>query len=668
VIDLSSLKTPGWQRVVAELSATAADDRVFLARLVSVLGQVSGCRQAVLFYVDRAETESGPAPEPRPMLTWPPGPESQAVGPIESASDVAGAARSASDSGQVRVYGMEKSGGASFYDDQDKGSIVAVPVNLGEQVGPRGVITLLIEPRSRQALQTTTAMVEVLAGYGGLHTARQQLLRVKAASAALDLAAKLIASINTATTFRGAVIQLANDLSRQIRADRVAVGWVRGIGSSGAVRCVAISDTEHIDRRMAMVQKIEAAMDECLDQEQPVLYPPPPAHGEAGPGVQGAPAGDVLLSQAITHAHRELGASDARLKVVSLPLRENDRVIGIITIESTAEGPADIGAIELVQSALDLVSPTLNVRRSDDRTVAYRAWASTVKGGAWLVGPRHTVWKMVGLLLLVAGITVTFVRVPYRVQAPMEVQARTKHTISLPFDGTIESLETDVAPGRIVQKGDLLLKMDTMQAEIQAVEARSQMVQAEKEADSHRKAGKLGEAQQADERAKQARARLDAAERDIRRAGIVSPITGTIIAGDLQDKIGASGKLGDAVFQVAPLNDMIVMARVSDRDIALIRDEVGAGEAGEATRGHIATKAAPAEKLPVVVERIVPLAQPKDGRNAFEVRCRLIQDAKQSQALRPGMEGFVKLDTGRRTLLDIGTRRIRDQLRLWLWW
>jgi hypothetical protein len=665
VIDLSSLKTPGWQRVVAELSAVAADDRVFLARLVSVLGQVSGAKQAVLFYVDRPESESASAPEPRPMLTWPPGPENQSVGTIENAGEVRAAARSAADSNQVRVYGMERS--AAFYDDQEKGSVLAVPVGLGgEQAGPKGVITLLIEPRSRQALQTTTAMVEVLAGYGNLHTVRQQLLRVKAASAALDLAAKLIASINTAATFRGTMIQLANDLSRQIRADRVAIGWVRGIGSSGAVRCVAISDTEHIDRRMAMVQKIEAAMDECLDQGQPVLYPPPPSQGEAGPGAAGAPAGDVLLSQAITHAHRELGASDARLKVVSLPLRENDHIIGVITIESTADGPADIGAVELVQSALDLVSPTLKVRRSDDRTVAYRAWTSTVKGGAWLVGPRHTVWKLVGLLLLVAGITVTFVKMPYRVQAPMEVQARTKYTISLPFDGTIESLGESVSPGRLVQKGDLLLRMDTMQAEIQAIEARSQMLQAEKEADGHRKVMKLGEAQQADFRAEQAKARLDTAQRDIDRAAIVAPITGTIIAGDLQDKIGASGKLGDAVFQIAPLNDMIVTARVSDRDIALIRDEIAG--VGEATRGHIATKAAPAERLPIVVERIVPLAQPKDGRNAFEVRCRLTDDAKQTQALRPGMEGFVKLDTGRRTLLDIGTRRIRDQLRLWLWW
>ncbi len=164
----------------------------------------------------------------------------------------------------------------------------------------------------------------------------------------------------------------------------------------------------------------------------------------------------------------------------------------------------------------------------------------------------------------------------------------------------------------------------------------------------------------------QAQARFDQAQLDIAHAAMTSPITGTIIAGDLSDKVGAAGKLGDAIFQIAPLGDMIIIARVSDRDIALIQDEIAAGE--RATTGSFATKARPSEKLPLIVERIVPLAQPKDGRNAFEVRCRLAGSAAQTEALRPGMEGFVKLDTGRRTLLDIGTRRIRDQLRLWLWW
>jgi multidrug resistance efflux pump len=405
-----------------------------------------------------------------------------------------------------------------------------------------------------------------------------------------------------------------------------------------------------------MVQKLQAAMDECLDQEQPVMYPAPAATGDAGQG-----EADVLLSQAIVHAHRELAASDARLKVASIPLRLDDKVVGVITIESAADAPIDVGAIELIQAALDLITPVLVVRRSDDRMLATRAWGSLVKGGEWFVGPRHTVWKMVGVLLLIAAILVTFVQTSYRVEAPMELHPQSRHVISVPFDGVVMTVPQGVEAGRVVQAGAVLLELDTDEIHMRLIEARGQKDQFETEAEMHRRQGKIGEAQQSQYRAVQAEQRLKAAERQLGQARITAPITGTIIAGDLRDRIGSAVRLGDPLFQIAPLEDMKVIARVSDRDIGRIRDQ----RSEEPTRGDIATKAFPSVTFPFVVERIVPLAQPKDGKNAFEVHGRLEQSA---EWLRPGMEGLARLDTGRHSLLYIGTRRIRDQLRLWLWW
>jgi len=73
VIDLSSLRTPGWQRVVSELSSPAADDRAFMVRLLSALCQVSGARQGALFLIPSAPRGESPdeAPadsDPRAML------------------------------------------------------------------------------------------------------------------------------------------------------------------------------------------------------------------------------------------------------------------------------------------------------------------------------------------------------------------------------------------------------------------------------------------------------------------------------------------------------------------------------------------------------------------------------------------------------------------------
>jgi biotin carboxyl carrier protein len=596
------------------------------------------------------------APDPRPLFVWPAAAEGQPAPELVGGADVRSAARSGSDAGQLSVYGLES--GGTFYGEAEQGCVIVIPLQSADQApGPKGVCTLLVEQRSKQALQTTTALVEVIAGYIHLHSTRQQLRRTRAATASLDLAAKLIASINTAPTFKGAAFQLVNDLSRQMRADRVALGWVKGIGSSGAIRAIAVSDTELIDRRMAMIQKLEAAMDECLDQEQAVLFPPPTGEG------------DVLLAQAITHAHRALGASDARLKIVSLPLRDGDKVVGVVTIESTAEGPADIASIELVQAAMDLIAPVLLIRRSDDRNLASRAQADAIKAGGWLVGPKHTAWKLAVLALFVAAVLTVFIHVEYRVEAPIVLQPRSRFVVSVPFDGVISSLPPGVEAGRSVKKGDVLVEMDTVEARLKRQDALGQLNQALRESDAYlnAKPPKLAEAAQAAARADQARAKLGQADYEISQAKILSPIDGTIVAGDLSDRVGSSVKLGDVVLEVAQLKDMVVVAQVSDRDIGLVHG------GDQPTTGEIATKANPGVAYPFEIERIVPLAQPKDGKNAFEVRGKLdIGDAgvkaRFENGVRPGMEGIAKFNTGRHSLLWIGTRRIRDQLRLWLWW
>jgi len=672
VIDLSSLRAPGWQRVVAELASPAADDRAFMVRLLSALCQVSGARQGVLFLVPNAPRGESPdeAPadaDPRAILVWPATPDLAAAlergesgeaslpdSAIERAADARSAVRKAAITRQSQIFGLDTDD--MLYDSSGgKGYLIAVPIPGGSggetAAAPvNACVTLLLDQRSRQALQTTLALLEVLVGYVHTHQATQHLRRTRSASAALDLAARLIASVNHTPNFKGACIQLCNDLSRQIGVDRVAMGWVgegKGRESRMFSKVVALSDTEQIDRRMAMIQKIEAAMDECLDQEQPVMFPVPPAQG---------PNADVLLSQAIVHAHRELAASGANVKVASLPLRIDEKVIGVVLVESSAAGPIELATVELLQAALDLVAPVLQIRRSDDRWLVLRAWDSTLRAGAWLVGPRHTAWKLAGIAFMVATLVVTFVNVPYRVGSTMELQPREPRTVSVPFSGKIARLGASVEAGRRVEAGQVLVEMDTTELRLKAMESQSSIVQAEKEADAALKKNNLSDAQQAQAKAEQARARLELANHNITSATLRAPISGTITAGDLKDKVGATVEIGQGLFQVADLTDMVVVAKVDDRDISFMK---------EGMTGQISTKADPSREFDFVVEKIVPLSKAQEGKNSFEVRCTLTSSAPW---FRPGMEGVARFNTPERSLAWIGGRRIVDQMRLWLWW
>ncbi|HEX2839292.1 MAG TPA: HlyD family efflux transporter periplasmic adaptor subunit [Phycisphaerales bacterium] len=698
MIDVSNIKAPGWQRVVGELAVQMPDDRIFLLRLLSTLGQVSGAKQAVLFTISGPAMERGPA-EAKPALTWPfPADIVDAQGrlsltpdqlmdgsraspdTIDKFKDVQSAARAAGASRQVSVFSLEDTGGA-FYDSGGSGGgqsggskwfVIAAPVLSGlaheaPTLPLRGVITLLVESRSRQALQSVVALVEVLAGYVFTHEAQQALRRTKQASASLDLAARLIAAMNTAPNFKGCCIQLCNDLCRQLSADRVGLGWVQGSPALWAVsqsmgkqrpekrelHLKALSDTENLDRRMELCRRIEAAMEECLDQEQTVLFPQP---ANAGPG------SDAVLSQTITHAHRELAKGDATLRIASFPLRvvdgRGERIVGILLLESSGNTRLDVNATELVQATLDLITPVLAVRASDDRHLGLRTWDAMLHAAAWAVGPRHTAWKAAGVALMLATAVLFLGRTTYRVSAPFEMQADVRRVITAPINGVIASIPSTIEPGRDVTAGEVLVELDTREMRLQSTEMLARYTEAQAKADEALRKGDSASMRQFAAQAEQAKARYDLAELNIQRSRVTTPIDGTVIAGEIKDKIGAMVKVGDSLFEVADRRTMVVKARVEDRDISFIRP----GQTGE-----VSPKANPALAVPFIVDQIVPLSTAVDGVNAYEVRGRFV-DQQPADWFLPGLEGQAKFNTEKRSFAWIVSRRVVDQLRVWLWW
>jgi hypothetical protein len=71
-----------------------------------------------------------------------------------------------------------------------------------------------------------------------------------------------------------------------------------------------------------------------------------------------------------------------------------------------------------------------------------------------------------------------------------------------------------------------------------------------------------------------------------------------------------------------------------------------------------------ANRFPVSVTKITPVASAQDGRNVFRVEASVDDPAAR---LRPGMEGVAKLVVADRSLVWIWTRSLVDWLRMSLW-
>jgi hypothetical protein len=113
---------------------------------------------------------------------------------------------------------------------------------------------------------------------------------------------------------------------------------------------------------------------------------------------------------------------------------------------------------------------------------------------------------------------------------------------------------------------------------------------------------------------------------------------------------------------------VVVKAKVSDRDIAFI--EVG-------QTGEVSPKSDPSLAVPFKVTRITPLAQAADGQNTFEVVGAIDHEAMQGKGAKVpqvgnlflvNQEGQAKFNTQRKTFAWILSRRVVDQLKIWLWW
>ena len=451
-------------------------------------------------------------------------------------------------------------------------------------------------------------------------------------NSAFSQALDILTLLDKQVRFIPAAMTVCNELARHGRCSRVSLSWRH----DAYVRLAAISDMPRFERGMEAVQKLEAAMEEAFDQDEEIILPEPDD------------------ASYVARDHHVFAQSQGTANVVSLPLRLDDRPVGVVTLERTdrAFSADEVTALRVV---LDRATRRLDELERHDGSAWHRSLRATRHALARLLGAEHTWWKALGVAVTVLLLLAVFCTWPYRIEGSFVVRSHTLLNLPAPFDGFLA--EVPVHVGDKVGAGDVLLRLDkrellleqnSLQAEIARYEAERAQAEVERRLADMRSAAAAKE---------QSQANLEITRFHLARADITAPAPGVIIEGDLRERIGAPVRAGDILMRMTRIEEMYVEIEVPERDAHAILDSRTA---------EVAFATLPDQRYAVTIERLEPTARTKAEGNVFILRAHFTAPGRDPW-WRPGMSGVAKVDGGRRSIMWLLTHRLVDFLHLKLW-
>jgi hypothetical protein len=497
-------------------------------------------------------------------------------------------------------------------------AVVALSVRAEDDAGLQGVM---------RRLQWGSAGLQLLLSHNLSERERE---RVQTLETSIDLLSAVLAE----TRFDGAAIALVTGLATRLGADRVSLG----LEDNGKTKVEHISHSSQFSETMNLVRLIEAAMDEAVDQRLAILVPP-------SADEEGAP---------IRMAHDRLVAQEHGT-VMTLPLFIGGEAIGALMVERPAGQPFNSAELQIVESLSALAVAALEEKRQNDRPLPVKLWSELRRGLDVVTKPGRIEYKLIILVALLGVGLLAFAQGTDNMSASAHLEPRQQIVLAAPFDGYVRT--APARAGDSLHKGQVIAALDDSDLQLERAKWLSQLIRygglyQDASAQQDRVQTNVNSAER-----DEAQAQLDLVNALIARSVLKAPFDGTVVSGDLSQRIGGAVTKGDILFNVAPREGYRVDLHVKESRIASLK-------VGE--RGVLHLSALPSQPFDFTVAKVTPKTVSENGASYFVVEGELTP-GQPLTSLQPGMEGVGKIDVGRGWQLGIWTRDLMEWLRLKMW-
>ena len=502
---------------------------------------------------------------------------------------------------------------------------LAVPVVREAQ--PRyWLIAQLTVPNPRD-LQAFLVLLQALAGF---ILYREQRRATQDAHWALDRTSGILEIFRRAGSeldFPKACLIAVDDLREYLGCSRVFFATKHRAG----LQMRAISGAARIDAKSTSHAPFEAAMREALGAKKRIDFRPESARSDD------------------TAAHEMLHAQSGAAQLTTIPFTSQR---GAVLLEWSSTAPDARAA-----SLLDATAPFLpalfdllaRARPHPAVFAARRVWTRLS------ANRRRAVFICAGALAALLACPFH-----YGIKADCRLAPTVKRVIAAPFQGQLK--KSFVQPGDRVEAGAALAELDNRELKLKEAELTAARERALKQRDkaltNDGQGADFSAAQVANFEAESVARELELVQRKIALLAVQAPIAGVVVSGDLRRSEGLPVQQGQLLFEVAPLDRMIVEIDVPDREISRVR-------AGLPLRFRL--EAFGGERWRTRLDKLHPQSEQRDGHNVFVCEAE-IDNASRALDLRPGMRGRAVIDSDRRPLAWILGHRLWEFVVETLFW